>query len=363
MATLNNKQNLAPTKAPLLPLPPVEYSQQYVEQLTNVMRLYFNQLDNLNTNAFGTRGGQYINNPSGSFYDTTNQYDGATTIPYPMRLNSTALSNGVTIEPRTAVFSGSISSTTLTVSSMISGRLWPGQIITGTGIAAGTYHYLQLSSTATATATPTFVSGGASGQASVVLSSVAGIYPRDFVSGTGVPANTRVISVNTSTNTVTLAANFTVQASGTYTFLPYGYEGTYLCSPSQTVASTTITSTSYPKITVAQAGRYNLQFSAQFANSSATPYDVDVWLTKNDVNEPYTNSQLTVPGKHGSVNGHVLAAWNLFIDMQAGDYVELVWRTENSSVFIEYIGEQTNPLRPAIPSVIATMSFVSSLGA
>ena len=352
---------LIPSKAPRLLAAPVEYAQRFVDDLTNVMRLYFNQIDNIMQLVLGTRGGQYINNPYGSFYDTTTQFDGATTIPYSMRLNTTAFSNGITVEARSATFTGSISGTTLTVTTVITGQLWPGQIITGTGVTAGTYHYLQLSSTATPVATPTFVSGGAIGQATVVLSSVAGIAARQFVSGTGVPANTRVISVDTGTNTVTLAANFTVQAAGTYTFRPFGYEGTYACSPSQTVASTTITSTSYPKITVAQSGVYNIQFSAQFANTSATAYDVDVWLTKNGVNEPNTDSQFTVPSKHGTTDGHIIAAWNLPIEMQQGDFVELVWRTENSSVFIEYIGPQTNPLRPAIPSVIVTVTFVSSL--
>lgn len=352
---------LLPTKAPRLLAAPVEYAQRFVDDLTNVMRLYFNQIDNVMGLVLGDRGGQYINNPYGDFYDTTNQYDGATTIPYPMRLDSTNTSNGISVATRTAVFTGSISTTTLTVSAMISGQLWPGQTVTGTGVTAGTYHYLQLSSTATAVATPTYVSGGASGQATVVLSSVANIRPRDFVSGTGVPTNTRVIAVDTNTNTVTLAANFTVQAAGTYTFRPYGYEGTYSCSPSQTVASTTMTSASASKITVEQNGVYNLQFSAQFANTSATAYDVDIWLTKNDENVANSNSQITVPSKHGSVNGHIIAAWNLEVPLNVGEYVELVWRTENSSVFIETVGTQTNPLRPMIPSVIATMTFVSSL--
>jgi hypothetical protein len=31
--------------APSLPLAPVEYDQQYMDKLTNVLRLYFNQLD------------------------------------------------------------------------------------------------------------------------------------------------------------------------------------------------------------------------------------------------------------------------------------------------------------------------------
>jgi len=34
------------TKAPNLPIAPVDYNQQYQDQLNNVLRLYFNQLDN-----------------------------------------------------------------------------------------------------------------------------------------------------------------------------------------------------------------------------------------------------------------------------------------------------------------------------
>ena len=32
--------------APSLPVPPVEYDSQYMIQLLNILRLYFNQLDN-----------------------------------------------------------------------------------------------------------------------------------------------------------------------------------------------------------------------------------------------------------------------------------------------------------------------------
>ena len=33
-------------RAPALPLPPVEYDQRYMDQLLNVLRLYFTGLDN-----------------------------------------------------------------------------------------------------------------------------------------------------------------------------------------------------------------------------------------------------------------------------------------------------------------------------
>ena len=37
---------LHPTKAPNLPIGPVDYSQQYQDQFGNVLRLYFTQIDN-----------------------------------------------------------------------------------------------------------------------------------------------------------------------------------------------------------------------------------------------------------------------------------------------------------------------------
>ena len=42
------------TKAPALPLAPLEYSHQYQDQLNNILRLYFSQLDNPGTIAGST---------------------------------------------------------------------------------------------------------------------------------------------------------------------------------------------------------------------------------------------------------------------------------------------------------------------
>jgi len=35
--------------APNMPLPPVEYNRQYFDQMLNILRLYFNRIDALNT--------------------------------------------------------------------------------------------------------------------------------------------------------------------------------------------------------------------------------------------------------------------------------------------------------------------------
>lgn len=291
----------------------------------------------------------------GSFYDTTDQHDGSTTIPYAMRLNTTALNNGVNVVARTVVSTSSIATTTLTCTGITSGRFYPGMLLSGTGVTTGTYIYLQLSSTATAVATPTG-SGGGAGVTTMTVSSATGLETRQFISGTNIPANTRIVSVVGTT--VTLSAAMTGAASGTYTVRPWGYQGTYSVSPSQTVSSGTISGTTSSMITVDNAGIYNIQFSAQFANTDSSSHDVDVWFKKNDVTIESSNSQFTIPSSHGGTDGHLIAALNFFVDAAAGDYFEIVWHTDNSSVYIEQIPEQTNPLRPETPSVIVTVNSI-----
>jgi hypothetical protein len=50
------------TKSPNLPIAPVDYSQQYQDQLNNVLRLYFAQLDNAGPSAMSTQrnGGKVV---------------------------------------------------------------------------------------------------------------------------------------------------------------------------------------------------------------------------------------------------------------------------------------------------------------
>jgi hypothetical protein len=83
---------------PNLPYAPNAYDQIYLETLNNVLRLYFNRLENVTRNILGPQGGSFINLPYGAFYDTTDQTAASTTTAYAITLNSTTLSNGVSVE-------------------------------------------------------------------------------------------------------------------------------------------------------------------------------------------------------------------------------------------------------------------------
>ena len=139
-----------------------------------------------------------------------------------------------------ATTTGSIATTTLTVTAVASGTLYPNQPISGTGVTVGTIITNQLTATNANAANPTST-GSLSGQPILTVSSPTSIIIGHIVSGTGVPAGTYVTHISGSN--ITLSANLTANSTGTYLFKTYGGIGTYTVNVSQTVASTTITAT------------------------------------------------------------------------------------------------------------------------
>ena len=89
-------QPLIPPQQPRLLAAPVEYSQQYVDQLTNALRLYFNQLQNFNQLFTTNTGGALLQFPYGAFSSNQDQSTTANTATL-MTLNTTDFSNGITI--------------------------------------------------------------------------------------------------------------------------------------------------------------------------------------------------------------------------------------------------------------------------
>jgi len=135
----------------------------------------------------------------------------------------------------------------------------------------------------------------------------------------------------------------------------------YAVTYSNTDISSSVFLSNSSRLNTTYPGIYNLQFSIQLVNTDTQIHDVDVWAAINGTDVANSNSRFSVPNRHGGVDGHLIAALNLFLTMQAGDYVELYWHTTNTAVSVEYLSSGSSPTRPATPSVIATMAFVSSI--
>ena len=206
-----------PVVQPRLPAAPMEYSAEFIEQYSNILRLYFNQLDNLTGVVLGEAGGRFIRFPYGAFSSDQDQSITANTATL-MTLNTTDFSNQVSI--------------------------------------------------------------------------------------------------------------------------------------------------SSSKITVVNAGIYNLQFSAQFQNTDNQIQDISIWLRQNGTDIPGSTGFVSIPARKSASAGeeaHEIIGWNYYLEMDANDYVEIWWSATLNTVSIQHYPASTGPTRPSTQSVVATLSFVSAL--
>ena len=123
-----------------------------------------------------------------------------------------------------------------------------------------------------------------------------------------------------------------------------------------------VTMASGSRITVVDAGIWNCQFSIQIKNTTNDTQDAEIWFRKNGTNIDNSNSRFNLsPRKSSGDPSHTIAALNFFVSMNASDYLEIMWRVSDVGVSIEHYAAGTSPTRPATPSAIVTMSFVSNL--
>lgn len=208
---------LTPVVAPRLPAATVEYDQRFIDQFTNALRLYFNQLDSQSGALIGSLGGQFINAPHGAFQSNANQ---------------------------------------------------------------------------------------------------------------------TVATINTPT---LIALEVTDFSNGVYRTIGDG-------------------------IHVQQSGIYNLQYSVQVTNTDTQAHDFAIWLRKNGADIAMTNSVFSILGTHGGQPGYFVGACNFYVELLAGEYVELWWSTNSTQVSLQTLPAITTPfIAPGAPSAVCTLSFVSSL--
>jgi hypothetical protein len=117
-----------------------------------------------------------------------------------------------------------------------------------------------------------------------------------------------------------------------------------------------VTLASSSRITVPSGGTYNLQWSGQFINTDSNEQDVWIWIRKNGTNVVGSAGQVSVPKRHGSVDGHLLPSWNYYLPLNANDYIQLYWAVTNLSVSLQAVPAPA--FAPSTASIIATIEKV-----
>ena len=154
---------------------------------------------------------------------------------------------------------------------------------------------------------------------------------------------------------------------------PTGYYGAFQDTTTQTAVSA---NTAYPvkfnttdltnsvtvvndgsgnptRITLANAGIYNIQFSLQLEKTGGSGnFIVDIWIRKNGVDIPSTTGKVVLTGSASA--SPIVAAWNYVLDLAATDYVQLMWSTSNNNAVL--LASVATPPHPSVPSAIFTVT-------
>jgi hypothetical protein len=105
------------------------------------------------------------------------------------------------------------------------------------------------------------------------------------------------------------------------------------------------------QIFVDNTATYNFQFSAQLKETGGGTKQIYIWPRINGVDVADSATNVTLAN---GLNAAAVAAWNFVLNLQAGDYFELIYSASSTSVSIPYVAA-SSPV-PAIPSVILTVT-------
>ena len=127
------------------------------------------------------------------------------------------------------------------------------------------------------------------------------------------------------------------------------FENTYLGE------AISITGTPKTRITPLYSGVYNFELSVELTSSNANSKELSFWVRRSGVDIANTGRMHVVAGSGGVDDFE----YSFTIDLTAGQYLEIMWATDDTGVTIDY--QAAASPRPAVPSTLLTVTFVSAL--
>ena len=104
------------------------------------------------------------------------------------------------------------------------------------------------------------------------------------------------------------------------------------------------------RIVVDTEGIYNFAMSFQIDKTSGGTGEFYIWFRLNGVDVPDSAGLIRIQGN----NAEIFSAFNIFLDLKANDYVELMFSVADLSVELHAV--PATPPVPAIPSIILTVN-------
>jgi len=101
---------------------------------------------------------------------------------------------------------------------------------------------------------------------------------------------------------------------------------------------------------VADAGVYNIEFSAQVDSNKGSDSELWIWLAVNGSDVPESASVIRVKGNAGET----VSSWNFLVELAPNDYFSIIWAADSIQTYFETFA--ASAFHPAIPSFILTVT-------
>lgn len=109
------------------------------------------------------------------------------------------------------------------------------------------------------------------------------------------------------------------------------------------------------RLTVDTPGIYNFSYSGQLTSTNSSAKDVYLWLRRNGQDIPYSAHFYTLSGSGTKQEMN----WLFSIDMQAGDYIELIWAASDMAVSLS--ATAANGVHPGGASSVMAIDYAGPL--
>jgi len=109
------------------------------------------------------------------------------------------------------------------------------------------------------------------------------------------------------------------------------------------------------QITPLYSGVYNFELSVELTSGSASSKELSFWVRRSGVDIANTARTHVIAGSGGVDDFE----YSFTMDLTAGQYLEIMWATDDTAVTIDY--QAAASPRPAVPSTLLTVVFVSAL--
>lgn len=111
------------------------------------------------------------------------------------------------------------------------------------------------------------------------------------------------------------------------------------------------------KIYVDRNGIYEWTLSVHVHNDDSQAHSFELWGRLNGVDIPNSRFIYSVPAKHGSTPGAIIPSQNFWLALNAGQYVQIMWATDDAEVTIAYHAAEAG--KPVSPSLLLTVKEIT----